>query len=99
MRVLVLYDISDDRARQRVADACLDYGLERVQFSVFVGELSRTHQRALFGEIRERVGRKAGHVVVLGVPEDVWDGRRVLDRREAMRVGAGADSEREVGDG
>ncbi|NJL05964.1 MAG: CRISPR-associated endonuclease Cas2, partial [Chloroflexaceae bacterium] len=68
MRVLVLYDISDDRARQRVADACLDYGLERVQFSVFVGALSRDASAGrCLGRFGSGVGRAAGAMwVVVG---------------------------------
>jgi CRISPR-associated endonuclease Cas2 len=27
MRCLLIYDIPDDRVRQKIADACLDYGL------------------------------------------------------------------------
>ncbi|MGB9880221.1 MAG: CRISPR-associated endonuclease Cas2, partial [Anaerolineae bacterium] len=37
MRCVVVYDIPDDRVRARVADVCLDYGLERIQFSAFQG--------------------------------------------------------------
>jgi hypothetical protein len=40
MQSLLIYDIPDDRARQKVADACLDYGLERIQYSAFLGELT-----------------------------------------------------------
>ncbi len=83
MQVLLIYDIPDDRARQKVADACLDYGLQRVQYSAFAGALSRTHQRALFGEIVDRVGRKAARVLLVPLPEDVWQARRVLEQWNA----------------
>lgn len=36
-RVLLIYDIENDRVRGKIADACIDYGLDRVQFSAFVG--------------------------------------------------------------
>lgn len=35
----VLYDIEEDRARSRVAKACKQAGLYRVQYSVFLGEI------------------------------------------------------------
>lgn len=38
---LVIYDIEVDRTRNRIAEVCKDYGLERVQYSVFFGSLSR----------------------------------------------------------
>jgi CRISPR-associated protein Cas2 len=78
MQSLLIYDIPDDRARQKVADACLDYGLERIQYSAFCGDLSRTHQRALFVEIKRRLGRKAGKVQLFSLDEKSWNGRREI---------------------
>ena len=39
MLTWVLYDISEDRRRERAARACLQSGLYRVQQSVFLGTL------------------------------------------------------------
>jgi len=78
MQCLVIYDIPNDRARQKIADACLDYGLQRVQYSAFCGDLTRSHQRALFVEIKKRIGRKAGNVQLVPLDEQSWGGRRVL---------------------
>ena len=47
MRCLLIYDIAHDGVRTKVADVCLDYGLERIQYSAFFGELSHIHQREL----------------------------------------------------
>jgi CRISPR-associated protein Cas2 len=35
----VVYDITKDRTRTKIAKRCLDYGLTRVQKSVFLGDL------------------------------------------------------------
>lgn len=48
--VVISYDIPDDRRRLKVAKALLDYGGERVQWSVFecyitARNLERLHQR------------------------------------------------------
>lgn len=91
MQCLLIYDIPDDRARQRVADACLDYGLQRIQYSAFVGDLSRSHQRALFGEITQRVKGKAANIQLFPLDEASWKGRRVLTQlldREDSAPGA-----------
>jgi CRISPR-associated protein Cas2 len=40
MLTWVVYDISDDKVRNRVARRCLDFGLYRVQKSVFLGDLA-----------------------------------------------------------
>ena len=78
MQCLVIYDIPNDRARQKVADACLDYGLQRLQYSAFCGDLTRTHQRALFVEIKRRLGRRSGNVQLFSLDTPAWNGRRVL---------------------
>lgn len=82
MQCLLIYDIPHDGARQKVADACLDYGLQRIQFSAFVGDLTRTHQRALFQEIQRRLGRRAGDVRLFPLDEASWRGRRVIAQKE-----------------
>jgi CRISPR-associated protein Cas2 len=40
MLTWVIFDISKDRTRTKIADPCLDYGLYRVQKSVFLGDLA-----------------------------------------------------------
>lgn len=81
MQCLLIYDISHDGARQKVADACLDYGLQRLQYSAFVGDLSRTHQRALFKEIEKRLGRRDGNIQLFPLNEASWNGRRTITQR------------------
>lgn len=50
---MLLYDIESDKIRGRVSEACLDYGLERIQFSAFFGRLTRDKRQ----ELALRVGR------------------------------------------
>jgi CRISPR-associated protein Cas2 len=78
MQTLLIYDIADDRARQKVADACLDYGLQRIQYSAFIGQLSNTHQRALFAEIKQRLGKKAANIQLIVIDAASWNKRRHL---------------------
>mgnify|MGYP000694253486 FL=1 len=87
MQCLLIYDIPNDNARTRVADACLDYGMQRIQYSAFVGDLSRSHQRALFGEIQERVAGKAANVQLFPLNEQSWNGRRVLSQAGSTEEG------------
>ena len=85
MQTLLIYDIPDDRARTRVSDVCLDYGLERIQYSAFMGDLSRTHQEELMLQIKRRLGRKQGNVQLFPLDEYVWARRRVIDQRGAAK--------------
>ena len=52
MNCLLLYDVTDDRKRAKIADACLDYGLDRIQYSAFTGDLTRNLQEELFVKLR-----------------------------------------------
>jgi CRISPR-associated protein Cas2 len=75
MKVLLIYDIPDDRARNKVADLCLDYGLERVQYSAFQGELRRTHQEELVLKMKKRLGKKQGDIRLLPICDKDWSAR------------------------
>lgn len=60
----VFYDVESDRIRGRIADACLDYGLRRIQYSVFIGPLSRNRREEIFDRMRDLLGDGAGCIVV-----------------------------------
>ena len=75
MKLLLIYDIEDDRARSKIADACLDYGLDRVQFSAFQGELSRNHQQELMLRISDHLGDANGQVLMLPICAQDWKNR------------------------
>lgn len=74
-KVLVVYDIVNDRIRSKVADACLDYGLDRIQFSAFAGELSRNHQQELMLKIKRLLGDSAGTITLVPICEKDWKSR------------------------
>jgi len=82
MQVLVIYDISHDGTRTKVADCCLDYGLDRIQYSAFAGRLSRTHQEELALRIKRRVGKHAAKVYLIAISADDWDRRLFLEQEE-----------------
>lgn len=82
MRYLLIYDITHDGTRTKVADACLDYGLERIQYSAFLGELSKVHQQELWTKIRQRVGKHFAKVYLYPLDEKSWLGRRLLEQTE-----------------
>ena len=81
MKCLVVYDISNDRVRSKVADACLDYGLDRIQFSAFLGDLVRTHQEELLLRIKKHLGRQAGNVQLFPICEKDWPMRLVIQQK------------------
>jgi CRISPR-associated protein Cas2 len=52
MTVLLLYDIANDRARTKAADICLDYGLSRIQYSAFLGDITAARREELLAKLR-----------------------------------------------
>jgi CRISPR-associated protein Cas2 len=79
---LVVYDIPDDRKRAKIADACLDYGLDRIQFSAFLGWLAASQQEALMTRIRRILGRKPGNVQLFSICAEDWRKRKVIDQKD-----------------
>jgi CRISPR-associated protein Cas2 len=77
-RCLLVYDISNDRVRSRIADACLDYGLDRIQFSAFLGRLSRTEQEELMLKIGGMLGKRPGNVQLFPLCQRDWVERQVI---------------------
>lgn len=80
MHILLVYDIVNDRQRGKVADACLDYGLDRIQYSAFTGFLSRTHQEELILRIGDIIGDGAASVHLYPIDEKAWERRLIFEQ-------------------
>ena len=83
---LVVYDISHDRTRGKVADICLDYGLDRMQYSAFLGSLTRTHQEELMLKIGRQLGKREGNVQLFAICAKDWAQRQSIEN-EGMTDG------------
>ncbi|MHB1653902.1 MAG: CRISPR-associated endonuclease Cas2 [Desulfitobacteriaceae bacterium] len=62
MRTLVIYDIVEDKLRNKVANKCKDYGLTRIQYSAFFGELTTNRREELAMALRKILGRAWGRI-------------------------------------
>lgn len=80
MQTLIVYDIPNDRIRTKMADVCLDYGLDRIQWSAFLGDLTRTHQEELWQKLSHVLGKQPGNIQLFPLCENDWKGRQVLVR-------------------
>ncbi len=70
-RFLLTYDISDDKRRAKVHRALLDVG-DRVQFSVFVADLTERELIQTRVKLRERINQDADQVLFIDLgPADV----------------------------
>lgn len=86
----VVYDIEDDRVRLRVASACKDYGLARIQYSAFCGPLDVTRRGELTVRLADTLGRDVGKILVLPVCERDVRARREFINKPVARDVAGA---------
>jgi len=77
--LLLIYDITNDRIRTKVASACEDYGLDRIQFSAFYGQLNRNLQEELILKIGSLLGEEQGRVQLIPVSATDWEKRLEIE--------------------
>jgi CRISPR-associated protein Cas2 len=85
MLTWVVYDIGEDRTRTKIAKRCLDYGLTRVQKSVYLGELAPNRVEEVLQFSRELLDPEADAVFVFPMCREDFDRVRIVgqgfDRR------------------
>lgn len=79
MQTLVIYDVPDDRVRYRVSEACKDYGLQRIQWSAFFGDLNHNRRQELMQRLRRSIGRHGGNVQAFPLCDKDLRLRTVID--------------------
>lgn len=62
VNTLVIYDIVEDKVRNRVSEVCKDYGLERIQWSAFFGLTDRNRREEMMIKFRSTLGETEGSV-------------------------------------
>ncbi|MGB9714977.1 MAG: CRISPR-associated endonuclease Cas2 [Thermodesulfovibrionales bacterium] len=70
----VFYDIEINRIRNKIADICLDFGLERIQFSGFSGKLGQNKREELFLKLKNVIKKGSGKILILPVCEKDFRG-------------------------
>lgn len=92
--LVLIYDIEDDKVRTRASDICLDYGLERIQYSAFFGKLNRNRRQELSLKLRNEIGKKSARIRIIPVCENDLKDMWLLDqyRRDADELKANAQS-------
>ena len=81
LRTLVMYDIEHDRIRHCGSEACLDFGLERIQFSVFRGKLNRNKREELLMTLTNLLGEEQGKILIQPMCEDDYRAALELSRQ------------------
>jgi len=70
MLTWVMYDIEKDKARNKVAKLCEEAGIQRVQFSVFLGELNQSQRRSLQTGIEDWINPDKDRVYIFPMSRD-----------------------------
>lgn len=79
MQIIVIYDITNDKERSRIADICLDYSLERVQKSAFLGDLSKKLRRQIIEEIKNKLPKRKFNIQVFEIDKNSNKKRLVFE--------------------
>ncbi len=74
----VLYDIEQDRARNRVARYCKQAGLHRVQYSVFLGTLNEHEKDTLELQIEAEINLDKDKVYIFPMSKSELKSTTVL---------------------
>ncbi|MBS7644274.1 CRISPR-associated endonuclease Cas2 [Candidatus Bathyarchaeota archaeon] len=80
MRHLVIYDITDDNLRNRISELLKDYGLTRIQYSAFIGNLSRHKLSSLLVDLKNLIGELVENVQIYPVCDLCFKGRREVGK-------------------
>ncbi len=66
----VMYDIKKDKARTKISKTCEKMGLERVQYSVFLGTMDSNSKDSLELIIKELIDTKTDSVYIFPMSKD-----------------------------
>ncbi|AAK54438.1 CRISPR-associated endonuclease Cas2 [Saccharolobus solfataricus] len=83
MKLLVVYDVSDDSKRNKLANNLKKLGLERIQRSAFEGDIDSQRVKDLVRVVKLIVDTNTDivHIIPLGIRD--WE-RRIVIGREGL---------------
>jgi CRISPR-associated protein Cas2 len=90
--VVLIYDIENDRLRTRASEMCLDYGLQRIQFSAFFGRLNRNRRQELAMKLKNEMGDESARIRMIPICDgdlaDMWVMEQYRRDAGALKVAA-----------
>lgn len=82
LHTLVIYDIPSTKIRNKIAEACMDYGLDRIQWSAFLGDINHNRREELEARLKKVLGRRAGNIQLFPVCEKDLGLRVIIEVRK-----------------
>ena len=88
MNYIIVYDITDDALRNRVSERLKDYGLERIQYSAFQGELERHVLSSLRVDMQKLVaqGIETDSVIMFPLCASCFGSRIVIGAQRELKT-------------
>lgn len=86
MRYLIVYDITDDGLRYKVAETLKDYGLTRIQYSAFIGFLRRNKLNSLIHDLKNLISDSTENVQIYPICNTCFKGRREIGKHKRYEV-------------
>jgi len=86
MRYLLIYDISDDNLRLRVAETLKDYGLHRIQYSAFIGDLKRNKLNSLITDLRKLIDSAVENIQIYPLCETCFKRRCLIGKKKKYEM-------------
>ncbi len=86
MNRLVCYDITDNKLRKKIADKLIQFGLARVQLSVFIGYVAAPHYTKMKEEIMEKIDEgnsDTDSIIFMDLHQDQIKNMIILGRLQA----------------
>ena len=83
MITLVIYDISDDRVRKRISDICKRFGLNRIQRSAFLGNITSSRRKELVRKLKRNL-RGEGNIQVFVICKPDFSMREIIGEVEVF---------------
>jgi CRISPR-associated protein Cas2 len=80
MRYVVIYDITDDNLRALVAETLKDYGLQRIQYSAFIGDLRRDELNSLIVDLKNLIRDLKENVQLYPLCDTCFKGRKEVGK-------------------
>lgn len=87
----MIYDIPSDKIRNHLGEICKDYGLQRIQYSGFLGHLSKNMRDELCLKLGEALGKEPGKIMVQ--PICGKDAKTVFEIQNEAQSPEGGESE------
>jgi len=80
LRYIVIYDISDDNLRNQIAETLKDYGLQRIQYSGFMGDLRHDQLNSLLVDLKNSIKYLTENVQLFPMCDSCLKGKQIIGK-------------------